>query len=164
MFKALHTSVLSLGLIAFTGGLACAEPISTDPADRTIRPGDKIEWSVPNPHFLRVGAAGLTPIADVDKILTFTPPLTVAGGVGNSASGGTVVGTVKDNADTQGVAQFVFTCGQHPTAMKSLPFPVAAKDARTPATRTLKIKAVTVNGEHHWILEKVGGDVQVDVD
>ena len=157
MSKLLYAFAVCSAFWIVGSGPVGAEPLSTDPADRTIRPGDKIEWSVPNPHFLRVGAAGLTTLDDVRKIMTFEPALTVSGSVANSASGGKVTATIKDDAATQGVAEFVFTCGQHPTDMKSLPFPVAAKDSQP--TRTLKIRAVSGN---HWILEKAGGDVQVD--
>jgi hypothetical protein len=160
MLKAICAST-GLALLALACRPAAAEPLSTDLAtdlaDRTLRPGDKIEWAVPNPHFLRIGAVGLTPLGDVKKIITFETKLNESGGVANSASGGKVTGTVTDDAATQGVAEFTFTCGQHPTDMKSLPFPVGAKDGQAP--RTLKIRAVSGN---HWILERASGDVQVD--
>jgi hypothetical protein len=158
-------AVLCLGLLGIPCGPAHAQAVSTDD-DRTVRPGDRIDWSGPAPHRVRFGgtvgtpAVTLTPMADVDKVLQFSPntPLTDVEGMASSKVGGSPMlsATVKDDAATSGVSSFVFTCGRHPADMKSLQFKIAPKDGRE--GRILKIKAVGLD----WILEKAGGDVQVD--
>lgn len=150
----LFATALTLGLVTLAAAPASAEPLATD-AQRILRPGDKIEWTVSGPHFLKVGSVGLSPLADVDKIITFSPALTATGTEGSGAAGGTVTGTVKDDAATQGVATFVFTCGAHAAAMKSLPFTIAPRDSQPP--RILKIRATP---QFHWIL--AGEDAQID--
>ena len=130
MQKSLFAAALTLGLVARPPRLRVPSPWPR--MRQPIRPGDKIEWTVQGPHFLKIGSAGLTPLADVNKIVTFSPSLTVTGTEGNGASNGTVTGTVKDDAATQGVATFVFTCGAHAAAMKSLPFTIAPKDGQPP--------------------------------
>jgi hypothetical protein len=160
MPKALFATALCVALLATAPSWAQ----STD-QDRTVRPGDRIEWFGRAPHRVQFGGSGgtpevpLTPLADVDKVLAFVPPLFEdVAGVGESPSGGTpmLVATVKDNAAAAGVASFVFTCGQHPGEMKSLPFMVAAKDDR--ASRTLIIRAVGLD----WMLDTPSGPVKVD--
>src|SRR5215204_4362237 len=97
------------------------------PADRILKPGDKIEWVAQAPHFLRLGAPGLTPRDQVEKILTFLPKLTLKPrDILEGDPDVVVTGTVTDNAAAQGVSAFVFACGQHPTAMLSSPFTIAA--------------------------------------
>ena len=68
-----------------------------------------------------------------------------------------LVATVKDDATGSGVASFVFTCGQHPGQMKSLPFIVAPKDVAQPP-RTLKIRSVGLD----WMLDTPAGPIKVD--
>jgi hypothetical protein len=148
-------------------GLLAAVPTwaqSTD-QDRTVRPGDRIQWFGRAPHRVQFGGFGgtpetpLTPMADVDKVLAFVPPLfESAPGVGESPSGGTpmLIATVKDNADSVGVASFVFTCAHHPETMKSLPFMLAPKDGQPP--RTLTIRADSLD----WMLDTPRGPVKVD--
>jgi|GEM_PF-6445902 len=160
MLKAVFAIALGAGLMVAVPGLAQ----STD-QQRTVRPGDRIEWSANPPHFVQFGGLGgnpqgpLTPLADVDKILSFVPPLSVDGDIGQGPTGGApgLVATVKDDAAGAGVANFVFTCGQHPGQMKSLPFTVAPKDAAQPP-RTLKIRAVGLD----WMLDTPAGPVKVD--
>lgn len=132
--------------------------------DRTVRPGDTIEWFGLRPHRVQFGGSGgtpsvpLTPLADVDKVLDFKPALTVKpDGTGDSPAGGTpmLIATVKDNA-AAGVTSFVFTCGHHRAQMKSLPFNIAPKDDRP--KRTLRIRAVGLD----WMLDTDRGPVKVD--
>jgi len=160
MARALFATALCVGLLS-------AAPTWAQPTDqdRTVRPGDSIEWFGRAPHRVQFGGSGgsppgpLTPLADVDKILTFIPPLTEdQPGVGESPTGGTPMlrATVKDDAAAAGVASFVFTCGQHPGEMKSLPFTVAPKDGQP--NRTLIIRAVGLD----WMLDTVRGPVKVD--
>ena len=139
---------------------AFAQSMST-PADRILRPGDTIQWAPAGPHKLRLGSTGLTPVTDIDKILTFSPaPASDAGGVREWNAAQAVTATVKDGADTQGVATFVFTCGAHPAAMLSHPFTFESKPAAQP-TRTFRIRSDPAN---KWIMQKPdgSGDVQVD--
>ena len=158
-------AALCIGLLVF----ACCEPaprtqlVATD-EDRTVRPGDRIEWSGPAPHRVQFGGtigtppAALTPLADIDKVLIFSSPLNISDDVGTSRVGGfpMLTATVKDDAAASGVAAFVFTSGRQPADMKSLPFKIAAKTGAAP--RTLTIKVVGQN----WMLEKAGGDVKVN--
>ena len=156
MSKAPSTVALLLGLYTLSPDLTAAESMSR-PGDRIVRPGDRIEWVVPNPHRLRVGGAGLTSLEGVDKILNFSPALTPKpGNIRESGSDAPVTGTVKDGAEMQGVANFVFTCGAHPGQMLSHPFTVEAKvDGEAP--RTFRI---TADDDLRWIMER--RDVQVD--
>ena len=157
MPKSSLTIALCLALLALSGACAQAEPKATD-ADRVLRPGDKIVWNAPSPHFLQVGGDGLTPLDQVNKILTFSPALTIDRDTGSGDSDTAITGTVNDGADTAGVATFVFTCGNHPGPMKSQPFTIAASD-RQPA-RTLQIRAAS--GPLRWLLKKDDGtEVQV---
>jgi hypothetical protein len=135
-----------------------AQP-ALSPDDLIIRPGDTIVWSASTSHQVQFGGIGLTPLDDVNKVLTFTPALTVTGNTGLSAVGGDpmLTATVKSDAAGSGVAAIVFTCGKHPGQMKTKPFPV---QAATRAPRTIKIKS-DPNG-NNWLLEKDGGTVIID--
>ena len=163
MPRTLMHAALCVALIAMQSGLARAQSMSTD-EDRTVRPGDRIEWSGPAPHRVRFGGtvgsppAPLTPLSDIERVLSFSPPLTVSGTTGSSDVGGTpmLAATVRDDAAASGVTAFNFTCGRHPADMLSLPFKIASKDGQPP--RILKIKAVGLD----WMLEKAGGDLKVD--
>jgi hypothetical protein len=156
-------AALCIGLLAVACSPGRAQPVSTD-EDRTVRPGDRIEWSGPAPHRVQFGGSVgtppvvLTPLADIDKVITFSSPLNISDDTGTSKVGGMpmLTATVKDDAATSGVAAFMFTCGRHPVDMKSLPIKIAANTGQAP--RTLKIKAVGLN----WLLEKAGGDVKVN--
>ena len=53
MRKSLFAAALTLGLVALAAAPASAEPLATD-AQRILRPGDKIEWTVSGPHFLKL--------------------------------------------------------------------------------------------------------------
>jgi hypothetical protein len=135
--------------------------------DLVVKPGDTIEFASPSPHRLRFGgsvqnaadptgpAIQLTPWIEVEKIFTFTPALTVNAGIAMGAPGQTVTATVKETASAG--ATFVFTCGQHPPAMLSLPLTVAAKEG---TARELKIRAANL---FKWLLKKADGtEVQID--
>ena len=149
---------LGLGLIVLAGSSAAAQPMST-PADRIVRPGDKIEWTAASPHFLRLGGPGQTPRADIEKVLTFMPAL--ANAPNDTLEGepdATITGTIKDDATTSGVGSFVFVCGQHPVAMQSSSFTIEARSNQP--IQTLKIRAAPGN---KWIMQKADGtEVQVD--
>ena len=122
MTRTITAAALCVGLLAMPPSAGFAQTMST-PLDRVLRPGDTIEWVPVDPHFLGLGIAGLTPLTEVDKILTFSPaPASDAVGVRTWSKAQAVTATVKDNADMQGVAIFVFTCGGHPAQMKSQPF------------------------------------------
>jgi plastocyanin len=146
--------------IAATTGDAVAQSGPT-PDDLTLRPGDTITWSGPG-HVVQFGgsAAGvtLTPLADVQKILTFTPPLDVNDGAGFSTKDQVPLVTAKlnANADQQGVSAFDFICAIHAPLMHSRPFTVAPKAGHL--DRTVKIKAVGTS----WMLETAHGDVLLD--
>jgi hypothetical protein len=156
MSKTLAITAFCLGLLVLAPAPGFAQPT---PEDLTIRPDDKIEWTAPSPHFLRVGATGLTPLSDVNKILSFSPPLDKKpGDVAEGKSDVVVTGTVLPDADKQGVPTFVFTCGQHPAGMLSRPFTVAAR-ARE-AVKTLRIRA---EAGQKWMLKREDGtEVQID--
>jgi plastocyanin len=131
------------------------------PADRVLRPGDKIEWTPAGVHKLRLGGSDLTSFADVGKIMTISPaPTTVSGDVHDWKPGETVTATLKDDADKQGVTEFKFTCGQHPGGMRSSPFTIEAKPSGA-NTRTFAIRS---DDPQKWILRKPdgSGDVQID--
>ena len=160
--------MLSMCLVAMAvaHGSTGAEP---PPAagDLIVKPGDTIEFASPSPHRLRFGGSvqdaanttgppiQLTPWTEVEKILTFTPALAVNAGIAMGAPGQTVTATVKETASAG--STFMFTCGQHPAAMLSLPFTVAAKGG---PERALKIRAANVL---KWLLKKADGtEVQID--
>jgi hypothetical protein len=161
MARTITAAALWVGLLAMplSAGFAQTITIST-PADRGLRPGDTIQWAPVYPHYLQLGLAGLTPLTEVDKILTFSPaPASDAGGVRTWSSAQVVTATVKDNADMQAVANLIFTCGGHPILMKSQPFTIESKPAgQNP--RTFRIRS---DLSLKWILQKlgVGGEVQV---
>jgi len=136
-----------------------AQTMST-PADRILRPGDTIQWTPLGGHKLRLGGSGLTSLTDVDKVMTLSPaPASESGGVRDWNAGQAVTATLKDNADTQGVANFVFTCGQHPAAMLSHPFTIEAK----PAAENVRTFVIRSENVFKWIMKKPDGtDVQVD--
>jgi hypothetical protein len=137
-------------------------------ADRTVRPGDKIEWVSPSPHRIRFGgsvpnptpggpAIQLTPLTTINNNLSFVPQLTESGGIAQGNQGQTVTATVKDTATPD--VTFIFTCGFHTSGMISHPFKIVAA---TPgqAPRTLKIRATPAL---QWLLRKDDGtDVQID--
>jgi hypothetical protein len=163
MTRMIHAAAFSVALFAASLTASLAQPMST-PTDRVLRPGDKIRW-VPDPqspHKLQLGSTGLTSLADVDKILTISPaPTTDSNGVRIWKPGQAVTGTVNDNADTAGVANFIFTCGAHPAKMKSEPFTFEAKPANQ-GERTFNIRS---DPAIKWIMQKPdgGGEVQVSV-
>jgi hypothetical protein len=96
----------------------------------------------------------------VGKVLAFEPELTETNGdAAEGQQGMPITAKVAPSAAEQGVPEFVFTCGQHPVPMKSLPFLIKAKDGQP--DRTLNIK---IGPGLHWLLETAQGDVQVDVD
>ena len=159
MTRTISAAALYVGLLAMPLSAGFAQTIST-PVDRVLRPGDTIEWVPTTPHHLQLGSAGLTPLTDVDKILTVSPaPASDAGGVRTWSGGQAVTATVKGNADMQGVAYFVFTCGGHPVLMKSQPFTIESKSAGQ-KPRTFRIRS---DVSLKWILQKPnsGGEVQV---
>jgi hypothetical protein len=159
MTRTITAAALCVGLLAMPLSAGFAQTMST-PVDRVLRPGDTIQWVPADPHHLQLGSAGLTPLTEVDKILTFSPaPASDARGVRTWNHAQAVTATVKDNADMQGVANFVFTCGGHPAQMKSQPFTIESKPAgQNP--RTFRIRS---DLSLKWILQKPngGGEVQV---
>ena len=159
MRKALSVCTLSLSVLYLSGGLVHAQQMST-PADRILRPGDIIQWDAATPHRLRVGGTGQTSLSDVDKTLSFTVDLTPAPGNARDGESDTpVTATVKDGADTQGVATFVFTCGAHPSLMRSQPFTFEAK----PAGQNPRTFAIKAGSSFKWVMEKPDGSGQVQV-
>jgi hypothetical protein len=159
MTRTITAAALCIGLLATPLSDGFAQTMST-PVDRVLRPGDTIQWVPAAPHFLGLGIAGLTPLTEVDKILTFSPaPARDAGGVRTWGTAQAVTATVKDNADMQGVVNFVFTCGGHTVQMKSKPFTIESKQAgQNP--QTFRIRS---DNSLKWILQKPngGGEVQV---
>jgi hypothetical protein len=155
-------AALCLGVLSLAWTPASAQQNSTD-EDRTVRPGDRIEWSAPPPERVQFGGVvgtppvELTPMSDIAKILEFSSPLNFLSNTAASRVGGSpmLVATVKDGAATSGVRSFTFTSGQHPTEMFSQPFFIAAPNGQPP--RTLKIKAVGLE----WVLERSGGPASV---
>ena len=106
------------------------------------------------------GPAGLSSITEVDKIFTFSPaPAIDQGGVREWNPAQAVTATVNDNADTQGVAQFIFTCGAHLVQMKSRPFTIESK----PAGQNPRVFTIRSDPAIKWIMQKPdgSGDVQV---
>jgi plastocyanin len=109
-----------------------------------VRQGDTIEWVAvgPPPHKVRFGAgAGVTSVADMNLLVTFTPALTIGpGGEGDSPqSGNGPLLTAKVKDDAAPGKSFVFNCGVHSGGpMISLPFTIAAKVDGVPP-RTHKI-------------------------
>jgi len=160
MTQAISSMALCVALLATNLPAAFAQTPST-PADRVLRPGDTIQWVPAGPHKLQLGSAGLTPVADVDKILTFSSaPASDAGGVRVWKPAEAVTATVKDNADTLGVANFIFTCGAHPPQMKSQPFTIESKPAGQSTTRTFRIRS---DPSIKWIMQKSDGSGEVQV-
>ena len=157
MTRTITAAALCVGLLAMPLSAGFAQTMST-PVDRVLRPGDTIQWVPADPHHLQLGSAGLTPLTEVDKILTFSPaPASDAGGVRTWSAAQAVTATVKDNADMQGVANFVFTCGGHPAQMKSQPFTIESKPAgQNP--RTFRIRS---DPSLKWILQKPNGGAGV---
>jgi hypothetical protein len=156
MFTRLIVATFLGGLLSIQGGSVSAQPLSE--SDITIRPGDVIEWTTPGIHHLLVGAEGLTALSDVDKILSFSPELNREGFEGFSNAGASVTATVKADAGMQGVQEFVFTCGAHPTGMLSRPFKIA--EGAGDKVRTLKIRA---ENPETWILTREdGSEVAID--
>src|SRR6202030_3262409 len=153
MTRTIIAAALFVGLLAMPLSAGFAQTIST-PVDRVLRPGDTIQWVPATPHHLQLGSAGLTPLTEVDKILTFSPaPASDAGGVRTWSAAQAVTATVKDNADMQGVANFVFTCGGHQVQMKSQPFTIESKPAgQNP--RTFRIRS---DPSLKWIFQKTHG-------
>ena len=81
MTRTITAAALCVGLLAMPLSAGFAQTMST-PVDRVLRPGDTIQWVPADPHHLQLGSAGLTPLTEVDKILTFSPaPASEAGGV-----------------------------------------------------------------------------------
>jgi hypothetical protein len=159
MTRMIHAAALSVALFAVSLTAALGQPMST-PADRVLRSGDKIQWMPAGPHKLQLGSSGLTSLADVDKILTISPPpATDANGVRTWNAAQPVTATVKDNADTAGVANFIFTCGAHPAKMKSEPFTFEGKPANQ-GIRTFNIRS---DPAIKWIMQKPDGSGEVQV-
>jgi hypothetical protein len=152
-------TITAAALLAMLLSAGFAQTMST-PVDRVLRPGDTIQWAPVDPHYLQLGRAGLTPLTEVDKILTFSPaPASDAGAVRTWNHAQAVTATVKDNADMQGVANFVFTCGGHPAQMKSQPFTIESKPAGQ-SPRTFRIRS---DLSLKWILQKPNGGREVQV-
>lgn len=159
MTRTLSAATLCVALFAMSLSAAFAQPAST-PADRVLRPGDTIQWVPAGPHKLQLGSAGLTPVTDVDKILTFSPaPVSNTGGVRIWDAAQAVTATVKDDADKQGLANFIFTCGAHIGQMKSQPFTIESKPAGA-TTRTFRIRS---DPSIKWIMQKPDGSGEVQV-
>jgi hypothetical protein len=159
MTRTITAAALYIGLLAMPLSVGFAQTIST-PVDRVLRPGDTIQWVPATPHHLQLGSAGLTPLTEVDKILTLSPaPASDAGGVRTWGWGQAVTATVKANADMQGIAYFVFTCGGHQVLMKSQPFTIESK----PAGQNPRTFSIRSDPTLKWILQKPngGGEVQV---
>jgi hypothetical protein len=128
------------------------------PADRVLRPGDTIEWLPAGPHKLQLGSSGLTPLADIDKILTFsTAPASDSGGVRIWNPAQAVTATVKENADLQAVMNFIFTCGAHVALMKSQPFTFQ------PAGQNKQTFRIRSDPSMKWIMQKPDGSGEVQV-
>lgn len=137
--------------------------------DIPISPGDKVTWFDPNntgAHAVLFGVGVLlTPLDSVDKVFAFSPPLTVGTDGGgrseilSSVVKGTLVGTVKDDALTAGIATVNFTCDIHRGQMRSRPFRV---EVRTPGQplRDIRIKPATVG--NNWVMTTPAGDVVID--
>ena len=73
MTRTITAAALCVGLLAMPLSAGFAQTMST-PVDRVLRPGDAIQSDPANPHHLQLGRAGLTPLTEVDKILTSLPP------------------------------------------------------------------------------------------
>lgn len=122
-----------------------------------VRQGDTIEWhgvSGP-PHRVRfggtVGKEKLTPVGEIRAILDdFKPALPDNG---EPAPSGKVLLTATVRKDAPLNATFIFTCGNHPTAMLSIAFRVVAAG---PVTQTHRIEGVT---GFHWQLRTEKGEV-----
>jgi hypothetical protein len=158
MTRTISLLVIFAAVLAFSSP-AFTQPVST-PGDRVLRPGDIIQWTPAGPHKLHLGGSGLTSVNDVDKILTISPaPAIDQGGVREWKPAQAVTATVKDNADTQGVAQFIFTCGAHLVQMKSRPFTIESKPAgQNPRTFTIRSDPAI-----KWIMQKPDGSGEVQV-
>lgn len=156
--RILITASLALALLPAAFTHVAAQP-SLTPEDLILRPDDEITWSGPSSHQVQFGGIGITSVADANKVLAFSPALTVVGTIGVSAEGGEpmLTAVVKSDAPASGVATIVFTCAKHPGSMKSKPFVVQAA-ARAP--RKIKIKS-DPNG-NNWLMEKDGGTVIID--
>jgi hypothetical protein len=140
------TRRIAATVLAFVA-LATASSHAQGAPEAIVRQGDTIQWiaAAGPPHKLKFGAAGTTPIADIEAILEFKPPL--VNGESKATSGTLQTATVKEDKATVG-RTFVFTCGFHPDRMLSLAFTVAARDAgQTPRTHTVMGEAAL-----HWHL------------
>jgi hypothetical protein len=159
MARTISLAAICAAVLGLSLASALAQPVST-PADRVLRPGDTIQWTPAGPHKLRLGGAGLTPITDVDKVLTFSPPpASEADGTREWDKLQVVTATVKGNADTQSVAQFIFTCGAHPVQMKSRSFTFESK----PPGQNPRTFAIRSDPALKWIMQKPDGSGEVQV-
>lgn len=152
------------GLLAFI--IAALLPIpgvaQPTPEQLTLRPGDKIIWiDASGGHLVMFGGlANLRPLADIEKVLTFDPPLSISDQTGVSQQGGDpmLTATVKLDAAQSGVADINFTCAAHPGSMRSRPFTIAPTNGQP--LRELKIHARS--NPNNWELETSSGGVIID--
>ena len=161
MLRIVHRAITPLLLLALNAGLAAAQEPAPTAEDLTLRPGDTVMWNPSGPHLLRFGGTvnvggesiTLTPFADVVQLLEhFDPPLTVAAnGIAMAPRGTPVSATVRDDAPSQEVTQFFFTCGfrPHVNRMVTIPFTIAPiVEGRAPRD----IQIATANGPFRWVL------------
>jgi plastocyanin len=165
-------AVMSKALVAalmLAGVLSVMEPVSVQAQsakaadEMTLRPGDRITWTVTAPHRVRFGgtvthsgaALPLTPFGTVESILDIAPKLTPdANGIAMAAPGETVTATVKSTAAPG--SEFFFTCGfpPHTGMMVTVSFTIAAASAGQPARN---VEIVSANPPR-WLLKTPGGD------
>jgi hypothetical protein len=154
MLKTLAARALGLGLGVLYPTLTHAQPTEV-----IVKQGDKIEWhQVSGPqHRVRfggtVGTVTLTPVDQIRQRLgDFDPPLPDNGQPLPVSGKPLLVATVRADAPVD--ATFIFTCGEHPSAMISIPFKIRAAEG---SPQTHRIDGVA---GFHWKLQP--GNVHID--
>jgi hypothetical protein len=132
------------------------------PADRVVKQGDTITFTMSTAHSLRFGgsiddgATGkpvpLTPVEKIKTLLQFKPDIPAGG---EFEAGATITTTVLATAAPG--EEFRFACGIHLGDMLSEPLKIEAAGA---ASQSFAIRAA---GGFKWLLKKPDGvEVQID--
>jgi signal peptidase I len=172
MLKALFLAISALGVLTFGSMSLLAQPAPTGD-DLTLHPGDTITFSPLTVHRVRFGGSvtqnnanlSLTSFGDIQKVLNIdpiSPPFETVGDFVRAGQGQKVTATVKPDALTSGVPEFLFTCGfnqTHANEMVTVSFKIVAAPAGTPQRQV----QITTNNDppapnHRWVLKTPGGD------
>ena len=158
----MRSLLMVLAVWAIAASLSSPSDAQPTPEQLTVRPGDKIIWTDTTMGHVVIfgGLPALKPLADVQKVLTFDPPLSVDGPAGVSPQGGNpmLTATVKADALASGVTGFNFGCAVHPGSMISRAFTIAPSNGQPP--REHKIRARS--NPNNWELETAAGGVVID--